>query len=143
MHVVWKRPDGFHGAEPNDFRPVDVSGKARLWLHKSDHEWYPFRIAGGWQEQEATQRLNAFVNLIGKPMSHWVDRLVTEIHNSMVDDPQLFFTETIKWLSSLKGALKGDTWEVEIMAQTIAEVEHRLIDAKPAFFLKSRDGNQR
>lgn len=133
MHVVWKRPDGFHGAEPSDFKIVEVGGKSRLWLHKKDHVWYPFRIAGGWQEQEATQRLNGFVNLIGKPMSHWVKQLIHEFDHSMTDDPKVFYSETEAWLKSLKDVLKGDTWEVEIMANAIDEIELRLADSKSGF----------
>ena len=133
MHVVWKRPDGFHGAEPKDFHVAEVGGKSRLWLHKSDTKWYPFRISGGWQEQEATQRLNSFVNLIGKPMSHWSKQLIEDFNHSMADDAGKFFDETLKWIGSLKGVLKGDTWEVEIMANAIDEIETRLKDAKTAF----------
>lgn len=137
MNVVWKRPDGFHGAEPKDFVVVEVGGQSKLWLHKTDHKWYPFRISGGWQEQEATQRLNAFVNLIGKPMTHWAKQMVTELSHSMSDDPIKFFEDTMIWLATLKTALKGDTWEVEIMANAIDDVERRLRDAKTAFLSNS------
>ena len=138
MNVVWKRPDGFHGAEPSDFKIVEVAGKSRLWLHKTDNQWYPFRISGGWQEQEATQRLNAFVNLIGKPMSHWSKQLVHEFNHSMPDDPKVFVAETIGWLESLVPVLKGDTWEMEIMAHAIEEVRARIEDAKTAFFTQTK-----
>lgn len=137
MHVVWKRPDGFHGAGPDDFKIVEVGSTSRLWLHKKDHQWYPFRIAGGWQEQEATQRLNGFVNLIGKPMTHWVKQLIHEFDHSMTDVADEFFTQTMAWLDSLKTALKGDTWEVEIMANAIDEVCVRLTDAKQAFLTQA------
>ncbi|MCX6116959.1 MAG: hypothetical protein NT027_05420 [Proteobacteria bacterium] len=133
MNVIWKRPDGYHGAEPKDFVIVEVAGKSRLWLHKSDVKWYPFRISGGWQEQEATQRLNSLVNLIGKPMSYWSKQLLADHSHSMTDDPKKFFSETLDWLQSLKTVLKGDTWEVEIMANAIDEVEARLKDTKNAF----------
>lgn len=138
MHVVWKRPDGFHGAGPEDFKVVEVAGKSRLWLHKKDHQWYPFRISGGWQEQEATQRLNGLVNLIGRPMTHWVKQLVHEFDHSMTDDPKVFFTETEAWLKTLHSVLKGDTWEVEIMAHAIEEIEQRLQDAKQAFLTQAK-----
>lgn len=137
MNVIWKRPDGFHGAEPADFKIVEVGGKSRLWLHKNDTVWYPFRIAGGWQEQEATQRLNGFVNLIGKPMTHWVKELVRQFDHSMFDEANKFFDDMMVWLHSLKPVLKGDTWEVEIMAHALEEIEHRLLDAKSAFLQKS------
>jgi elongation factor P hydroxylase len=63
MFVVWKRPDGYHDATPSDFQIVEAGANARIWLHKSDREWYPFRISGGWQESDATRRLNGLVNL--------------------------------------------------------------------------------
>jgi hypothetical protein len=138
MNVIWKRPDGFHGAEPSDFKVVEVAGKSRLWLHKSDHKWYPFRISGGWQEQEATQRLNGFVNLIGKPLSHWSKQLLSEFNHSMAEDPGSFFAQTMEWLNSLGPVLKGDTWEVEIMAHTIDEIGARLNDTKPAFLTQAK-----
>jgi hypothetical protein len=133
MFVVWKRPDGFHGAEPKDFKVVDIGNQARIWLHKKDTEWFPFRISGGWQEQESTQRLNQFVNLIGQPSSHWIKRLSSEFHHSMQGDPKKFFNDTIDWLKSLEGQLKGDTWEVEIMGHAIREIVIRVTDAEKGF----------
>ena len=138
MFVVWKRPDGFHGAEPKDFRTVEIGSESRLWLHKKDSKWFPFRISGEWQEQEATQRLNQLVNLIDKPVSHWTKFLVHEFHHSMTDEPTKFFDETLSWLVGLKDVLKGDTWEVEIMGRTIAEVERRLTDSKSSFMQKAK-----
>lgn len=136
MFVVWKRPDGFRGAEPKDFKVIDIGGQARLWLHKKDVNWFPFRISGGWQEQEATQRLNALVNLIGKPNSHWIKRLAYEFNHSMSDDGKKFFQDTVTWLESLSAALKGDTWEIEIMAHAISDVQKRVLESKKAFLLK-------
>ena len=51
MHLVWKRPDGYHGATPSDFNEADLGENVRLWLHKSDKDQYPFQIAGGWEER--------------------------------------------------------------------------------------------
>ena len=138
MFVVWKRPDGFHDAEPKDFRTVQVGTQSRIWLHKKDNKWFPFRISGEWQEQEATQRLNQLINLLGKPVSHWSKFLVNEFHHSMTDDPIKFFDETSNWLSGLKNVLKGDTWEVEIMTQAIIDTEHRLNDCKASFMQKAK-----
>ncbi len=44
-----------------------------------------------------------------------------------------FLQEQIKWLHDLKNHLKGDTWEVEIMGQVIAEVSHQVIAAEKQF----------
>ena len=38
MHVIWKRPDGFHAASPADFEVVELTSSAKLWLHKRDQE---------------------------------------------------------------------------------------------------------
>ena len=50
--VIWKRPDGFHGANPSDFMVVDIGSESRLWLHKSDFENFPFRISGSWSGEK-------------------------------------------------------------------------------------------
>lgn len=138
MFVVWKRPDGFLGAEPTDYKVVEIGGQARIWLHKKDVDWFPFRISGGWQEQEATQRLNRLVNLIGKPSASWVKHLVHEFHHSMSDDGNKFFSETVTWLESLLSNLKGDTWEVEIMSHAINEVLTRTKDAQKPFLIQAK-----
>lgn len=122
MFVVWKRPDGYHDATPDDFKVITLANQARLWLHKSDRNWYPFRISGGWQESEATQRLNRLVNLLGDEPSEKIDNLKQDFHNSMSDDSGVFVAEQVEWLTELLGHLKGDTWEVEIMGQVLQEV---------------------
>lgn len=133
MHVIWKRPDGFHGADPADFMVVELSGRSKLWLHKKDTSWFPFRIAGGWQEQESTQRLNLLVNLLNKDEKFWVDALLKIFDDTMGDDPSKFVEDIQKWLVDLKGHLKGDTWELEIMNQALSEVEHRVGKVKQGF----------
>ncbi|MEY4632146.1 MAG: hypothetical protein RIQ81_2266 [Pseudomonadota bacterium] len=126
MFVVWKRPDGYHDATPGDFRVAEAGTTARIWLHKTDRQWYPFRISGGWQESDATQRLNGLVNLLGEPEKVWTEFLTKAFNNSMTDDPRAFVTEQRAWLEDLKNHLKGDTWEIEIMGQVIGEVSGRL-----------------
>lgn len=137
--VVWKRPDGFHGASPTDFRVVEVSGQARLWLHLRDVDNFPFRISGGWQEVEATKRLNNLVNMLGKPDQAWLDQIVRAYNNSMVDDPATFINEKLKWLGSIRHNLKGDTWEVEIMAKVLAELQNRIEALKRDFLQKVKN----
>src|SRR5687768_6037585 len=119
MHVVWRRPDGFHGAAPQDFRVLELGGHSRIWLHKSDTEWFPFRISGGWQDDDATKKLNTLVNLLNKPSAEWLSHLIRIFHNSMADDPQTFMTDLETWLGSLKDTIKADKWEAEIMVQAI------------------------
>ncbi len=135
MFVVWKRPDGYHDATPADFRVAEIGSKARIWLHESDHQSYPFRISGGWQESDATQRLNEMVNLLGKSPNEWLSLLIKSFHHSMTDDPRAFLAEQIKWLGELQNHLKGDTWEVEIMAQVITEVCTQLSKFEEKFIL--------
>ena len=126
MHVVWKRPDGFHGADPADFIVVNLGNRSKIWLHKRDHAWFPFRVAGGWQESEATQRLNNLVNLLAQDDQAWVTSLLKLYNDSMGDDPTRFLDDIGRWLLDLRNHLKGDTWELDIMNQALAEVEARL-----------------
>lgn len=131
MFVVWKRPDGYHDATPEDFKVVTLENRARIWLHKTDRSWYPFRIAGGWQESEATQRLNGLINLLGDDESERLENLRHTFHNSMSDDSGVFVTEQVKWLTELENHLKGDTWEIDIMGQVLQEVSSCIEAALP------------
>lgn len=133
MHVVWKRPDGFHGASPADYEVVSLGGHSNVWLHKADHSHYPFRIAGGWQESEATKRLNNLVNLLPKKDPQWVSTLQKIWSDTMADDAGKFIDDLIGWIIDLKQHLKGDTWEVEIMSQAFDEVAERLKTVRSDF----------
>ena len=133
MHLLWRRPDGFHGATPNDFRVLELGGHSRIWLHKTDNEWFPFRISGGWQDDDATKKLNAFVNLINCPTGDWISHLIKMQHHSMADDGAKLLADLETWLTELKGSVKGDKWEVEIIIQAIDEIRKSLADAGPAF----------
>ena len=115
MKVIWKRPDGFHEASPSDYSIVEVSQNSRIWLHKRDQENYPFRVSGGWQDEDATQRLNRYVNLLGKPSKEWVRYLTELFDHSDMDNPQSFLTKEEAWFDELAQNLKGDTWEMQIM----------------------------
>ena len=136
MFVVWKRPDGFHGASPEDFRVLEVGRESRIWLHRTDVTNFPFRIAGGWQESQATQRLNNLVNLLTQPESAWVSWLSQVYDNAPHEDPAAFIKEITGWLEELKGSLKGDTWEIEIMTQVLAEVTRQILAAQTSFLKK-------
>lgn len=132
MFVIWKRPDGFHNADPSDFLVAQV-GSARLWLHKTNHNEYPFRVSGGWEEDTATKLLNNLVNLMPCNDHDFVERLVSRFEHSTKSNPAEFVNETVSWLRELKSHLKGDTWEVEIMKQAFTELEGRLIKIKESF----------
>ena len=137
MFVVWKRPDGFHGATPTDFYVVELGGHT-LWLHKKDTDHYPFRISGGWREADQTKRLNNLVNLLGSGDDAWLDYLVSVYENSMGDEASPFFEETISWLNGLKDNLKGDNWEVDAMAHAISALATRLQSLQAAFLKRVR-----
>jgi hypothetical protein len=132
MHVIWKRPDGFHDADPADFMVVNLGNRSKIWLHKKDHAWFPFRVAGGWQESEATQRLNRLVNLLSQDDQAWVDALSRQLDDSMGDDAGRFLDDISRWLIDLRNHLKGDTWELDIMSQALTEVNDRLAKVRDA-----------
>jgi hypothetical protein len=122
MHVIWKRPDGFHGADPTDFVAVNLGNHSKLWLHRRDHLNFPFRIAGGWQESEASARLNTLVNLLAQDDLTWTSTLTAMFHDQMGDDAGKFIDDLARWVGDLRSYLKGDTWEMDIMNQALSEV---------------------
>ena len=136
MHVIWKRPDGYHGASPSDYRIVELGGHSKIWLHKTDHLWFPFRVSGGWQDEESTKQLNRFVNLIGAPDAEWLECLLEAFGHSQSNDGGAYISDTQGWLSELKNNLKGDTWEVEIMETALSEIEQQLQKKKAAFLAR-------
>lgn len=121
MHVIWKRPDGFHNSLPSDYRVVELEGHSRLWLHKNDKDTFPFRISGGWEEEKGTIKLNNLVNLLGQPEAIWIAFLGKEYANSNAEDSKTYLKEVSNWLSELTHHLKGDSWEIDIMKQAIEE----------------------
>ena len=119
MHLIWKRPDGFHGAAPGDFSVLELGGHSRLWLHNIDKDQYPFRIAGGWEESSGTVLLNNLVNLLPKADREWIDYLNRAFDHSMKDDRGIFIDELTQWLKDLNSSVKGDTWETEILQHAL------------------------
>jgi hypothetical protein len=90
-------------------------------------------VAGGWQESEATKRLNNLVNLLNKDDSAWSARLTKIFNDSMADDAEKFYDDLVTWLTELRSHLKGDTWEIDIMNQAVVEVVTRLSKIKSSF----------
>ena len=138
MHVVWKRPDGLYGADPSDFAVVKIGNHSKIWLHKRDHSNFPFRIAGGWQEEEASIRLNNLVNLLDKPDAEWLNSLNKIFNDHMQDDASKFINELGRWVEDLRLHLKGDTWELEIMQETFTELSNKLKSIKASFLTSSK-----
>jgi len=126
FNVIWKRPDGFHGADPSDFKVVTLGNHLKLWVHCRDDVNFPFRISGGWQEEVATARLNKLVNLLGKQDEVWKAAVVKILDDTMGDNLSMHVAELIEWIEELRSHLKGDTWEVEIMGQALKDVTIQL-----------------
>jgi len=126
VHVIWKRPDGFHGASPDDYKVVELGDHSKLWLHRQDHDQFPFRVSGGWEEKEATVRLNNFINLLDQEDSKWLERLNKLFDHSMKDDKEKYLSELQVWLGELKDGIKGDTWETEILEEALRLTSERL-----------------
>lgn len=137
MHVIWKRPDGFHGASPTDFKVIEIAGQSRIWLHKSDKEWFPFQVSGGWQESENTKKLNGLVNTLPEDTTAWVTHLLDTFHDTLAESAEGFLKEQLQWLNDLKLHLKGDKWETEIMTTIISELEARTEQAREGFLAKA------
>ena len=138
VNVIWKRPDGFHGATPDDFIAVKVGGHSSLWLHKEDKKSFPFRISGGWEEEDASGKLNGLINLLACDKDEWLKHLRESYHHSLKDDPQQYMQETREWLTELQNHLKGDSWEVEIMQQAFSTIVSHLDKLEPEFNKQSQ-----
>ncbi len=133
LSITEKRPDGYHEASPADYLVVEVSPNIKIWLHKKDHKNFPFRVSGGWQDEDATERLNLLVNLLQKPLKDWISSLTELFHNSTADSPQSFLVRELQWLDELCKHFKGDTWELEIMDETLQEVRKKMQRAVESF----------
>lgn len=138
MHLIWKRPDGFHGATPQDFFVLELGGHSRLWLHRDDNSQYPFRIAGGWEENEGTVRLNNLINLLPKPQASWIDYLNRSYDHSMKDDRKAYIDELTVWLRDLMNCAKGDTWETEILQEALKLTIDKLSGLRDSFTKQSK-----
>lgn len=136
MHVVWKRPDGYLGASPSDYNVIELEGHSRLWLHRSDRDGYPFRVSGGWEEEDASIKLNNLVNLLGAGDDEWMKHLSDVYGHSLKDSPEEFFSGLEDWLVNLLSHLKGDSWEVDILNRAISLTKDRLLSLKIPFIEK-------
>lgn len=133
MRVIWKRPDGFLGASPEDFTTIELAGHSRLWVHKRNKDQYPFQVSGGWEEQTDTVRLNNLVNLLPEAADRWVSYLNDSFNHSMKDEKKDYCEYLNSWLNELAKSLKGDTWEVEILSHAIQLTQKRLDEAEKDF----------
>lgn len=133
MHLIWKRPDGFVDSKPSDYRTIVIANKYNLWLHKSNIEWYPFQISGGWKEAEMTKKINEMVNLLDAKPKDFLNLLLEEYNDGMPEGGEAFVENQIEWLDSLRRSVKGDTWEKEIADHVIKEISNKIIELKQDF----------
>ena len=129
-HVIWKRPDGFQNACPEDFRKISLSNGAQLWLHKYELEWYPFQVSGDWSGQEDTKKLNRFVNMLDATKNSWksmLEHLFDDDLNSKEGRcAKEIAEESILWIKELESSLKGDSWELEIVRCAFYDILQKL-----------------
>ena len=126
MNIVWKRPDGFHGASPEDYEVIQVANNSKIWLHKKDDENFPFRISGGWQDEDATKDLNQLVNLLNKDKNQWLEHFKGKFFDSKIENSHKYLVEVENWIESLRKNLKGDQWETTIMNEVLMEVKLKI-----------------
>lgn len=130
MHLIWKRPDGFQNALPEDFRRVALSNGAQLWLHRYERDWYPFQVSGDWSGQLDTKHLNQLVNMIDASSAAWKSflehSLDDEIGNRANSTLSSIAKEKLEWLQTFSITIKGNTWEVEIVRCALHDVMEKL-----------------
>jgi len=131
VHVIWKRPDGFHDARPVDFEVLSIADNCQLWLHKIDFDWYPFQISGGWADEDSTKKLNNLINRCRYSQSKWMVELHRDFDNSIQGDLDKYLRSTHDWLNKLLGCTRGDRWERELIAVAIRELIKRLKFTSP------------
>ena len=91
-------------------------------------------MSGGWQDGEATKRLNRLVNQL--KADDFATHLVSEYEHSMKGEAQEFITELESWVQELKDNPKGDTWETDIIINCLTTVQSRITHAKGDFLSK-------
>lgn len=133
MKVIWKRPDGFLMSTPEDFTVLKMPSQSKLWLHKTDRENFPFRISGGWQDEESSRKLNQMVNLLSEGESEWVRWLKQDFSNSNTPEASKYFDKLRSWLQEVERGLKGDTWELEIMGEALSQIQKYVEKAESSF----------
>lgn len=128
MHIIWKRPDGFQNAEPQDFRRISLRNGTQLWLHKHELDWYPFQVSGDWAGQDQTVRLNRLVNLLDASESAWQNFLEHFYDDELRPEGnvQAASVGLSRWIDTLKSSVKGHSWEIEIIQCALNDVQFRL-----------------
>lgn len=130
MHVIWKRPDGFQNALPQDFRRVGLSDGTHIWLHVHDSDWYPFQVSGDWSAQEDTKKLNQLTHLLDADEGQWKEYLEKMRDRDFSQQSEvscaLIAKETLVWLRKIEQGIRGNTWEVEIIRCALSDIRSKL-----------------
>lgn len=138
MHVIWKRPDGYLKAEPDDYQSVQIGDDVKIWLHQQDYENFPFRVSGDWQDENLTRRLNFFVNAFKEPDQNWLEMMVDDFEKSKFSNPQEYADDLDEWIHQLAALAKGDQWELYVIGKVLDELKNGLGTARDAFLEKHR-----
>lgn len=130
LQIIWKRPDGFQNAAPQDFRRLPLSNGAQLWLHRTDRDWYPFLVCGDWSQEADTVKLNRLIYLLDASDADWEYHLNTllrdqEDHRKTMT-MQTVAEDCILWVESISKKIKGDTWEQEIVQCALGDLVKKL-----------------
>lgn len=139
MNLIWKRPDGYHGALPSDFKVIRVGDHSNLWVHSTDRDTFPFRVSGGWEEESQTRRLNNLINLLNHDDQDWIRYLEQSYAHSMKDHPREYMKELLLWMDDLKNVVKGGHWEVEIISKALEAVRERMTHVESKFVDETQD----
>lgn len=139
LKVIWKRPDGFHNASPEDYRIVQLESGAKLWLHRENVDWYPFRVSGGWADEELTRKLNRLTNLLDHDDEKFVSMLTDDFFNSEAGEADQYAAELLSFISKVSENLKGDTWEVDIMSEAIEMLQSKIEGVKHTFITRTKN----
>jgi hypothetical protein len=127
IKLVWKRPDGYLGAKPEDFRILSISGHSNLWVHKTDRDTFPFRLSGDWANEHLSKRLNNLVNLLDDTDDTWrryIEKISDDFEHE--EDFSKVIGGLLSWVEELKKVFKGSSWESDIVANTLNAVQTRL-----------------
>ena len=130
QHVIWKRPDGFQNACPEDFRRIGLSNGAQLWLHRHEVDWYPFQVSGDWSGEQDTKKLNRLINMLDATKTAWKSVIEHMCDDELDEASGRSLSEVAKtnvlWLQNMQNMVRGDSWEIEIIRCALGDIIQKL-----------------
>lgn len=77
-------------------------------------------------------RINRIVNLLDATDEAWKAFIDQECGDDLTPNstPEKHAKGLLEWLESLKGCLRGNTWEVDIMICALSDAQKRLKDTR-------------